>query len=275
MLQPSTHSSHNTGNNLSSLNQYKPGTSKESHKRQNLTFADGENSIDNDISTFNDIDRMKEYTDNIWKRTLATSSGNPVWHSSELSHQAPSIVWPSNSTSSIFNTPKSSKPPLRQSGYNENLWKNVVGTNVFFPTSPTSGMPGTTSGLPMSTGVRRYSGDSPKKGNDEHYYRQKLQNRKKYGRSQSGDKASNSTNSDLDTESYNNCKTQLSLNALRNKLFRQKGVENLNNDEMARLAGNEQPDGQGEDFIQVCFLVFIISFQCNIAIFITTFKFYY
>ena len=180
-----------------------------------------------------------------------------MWHTPALSHQAPSIVWPSNSSSAIFNTPKSSKPPLRQSAYNESLWQNVVGTNVFFPTSPTAGI----SGVTMNSGVKRLSGESPKKAHEDHFYRQKVQNRKKYGgvKVSGAEKSISSSmdNGDLDNEAYNNCKDRLSLNALRNTLCRQKGVENLNNDEMARLSGVTS----GDDFLQVYFYLLLYYFN--------------
>ena len=216
-----------------------------SHK--SMSFQDNnENSIDADVdlamtfpdSMSNDIDGMKEYTDNIWKKTLCDRL--EAWGQPKVSRATPSIVWPTTSTQELqFHSPQTRY-------YNDDIWSNITGTNVFFPTtapSTTSGATSTIKRLPVDSNGRKYQ--------EEHQSRQqKFQGRKKITGGIAKYPTLSSSAAEIEIEEYNHIKKRLSLSALRNTLCRQKAVENLNKNGHGLAAGSET-----DEFLQV--LIFL------------------
>lgn len=239
-------STHNLNNRLP-----KP----QSHK--SMSFQDkNENSIDADVdmamvmafpgSMSHGIDGMKEYTDNIWKKTLSTDCDRlEVWEKQqETSKATPSIVWPATSTQGLqFHSPQSRY-------YNDDIWSNITGSNVFFPTtapSTTSGATSTIKRLPVDSNGRKYQ--------EEHQNRQqKFQGRKKItgvlAKYPTMSASAAATAAEIEIEEYNHIKKRLSLSALRNTLCRQKAVENLNKNGHGLAAGSEN-----DEFLQVFILL--------------------
>jgi hypothetical protein len=107
-----------------------------SHKRISLN-GKNENSIDADdmdlalsLAFPNDMENMKKYTDDIWRKTLSSDCDPSIhtpWEKQPEVAKSPAMVWPSTS----FNAPKNHF-------YGEDFW---TGGNIFFPTSapPTAG----------------------------------------------------------------------------------------------------------------------------------------
>lgn len=226
-----------------------------SHK--SMSFQDkNENSIDADVdmamvmafpgSMSHGIDGMKEYTDNIWKKTLSTDCDRlEVWEKQpEVSKATPSIVWPATSTQGLqFHSPQTRY-------YNDDIWSNITGSNVFFPTtapSTTSGATSTIKRLPVDSNGRKY--------HEEHQNRQqKFQGRKKItgglAKYPTMSSSAAATAAEIEIEEYNHIKKRLSLSALRNTLCRQKAVENLNKNGHGLAVGSET-----DEFLQVFILL--------------------
>lgn len=197
---------------------------------ENNIDNEGVNALDdltNGIGTSEDYRNMKKYTDDLWNQTLSTEA-NDYW---EGARAMPSIVWPTTSSSCLFNSSKGhSKPSTsRQANVkNDDIWSNIIGNNVnvnvFFPASTSSTAALSSAAqqspkkLPLDTRQRRTSDDS-----SHHHHRVlKTPNRKKI--------KNNSPFNVSEFEDFDNItKKRLSLTALRNTLCRQKAVENLNN----------------------------------------------
>lgn len=186
-----------------------------SHNR--MSFNDkNENSIDAEdldlalsMAFPNDMDNMKKYTDDIWRKTLSSDCDSD-------SNKTPSIVWPSSQ--GLFGAPR----PY----CSDDIWSNVPGGNIFFPTSAPS-----TSAL---SNVKKISTD--------------VKHRKKSPGNKSVIVPSTSS-IDFDDD-FNNMKKRLSLSSLRTSLCRQRAVENLNNGN-APLAFSSSPLDPDDDFLEV------------------------
>jgi hypothetical protein len=171
-----------------------------SHKRTN---GRGENSIDADdmdlalsLAFPNDMENMKKYKDDIWRKTLSSDCDPSIhtpWEKQPEVAKSPAMVWPSTS----FNPPKNHF-------YGDDFW---TGSNIFFPTS-----------APPSAGP-----SNPKRHSVDVKHRKKVPGKP-------------STSSvDIDDD-FNSINKRLSLSSLRTSLCRQKAVENLNNGNAAQAA---------------------------------------
>jgi hypothetical protein len=168
-----------------------------------------ENSIDADdmdlalsLAFPNDMDNMKKYTDDIWRKTLSSDCDPSIhtpWEKQPEVNKTPAIVWPSTS----FSAPKNHF-------YGDDFW---TGGNIFFPTSapPTA----------TSSHVKRLSMDATK-------HRKKIPGNRP-------------TSVEIDDD-FNNMKKRLSLSSLRTSLCRQKAVENLNNGNNAQATTSNALD---------------------------------
>lgn len=166
----------------------------------------------------NDMENMKKYTDDIWRKTLSSDcdSSIQVWEKQPEVNKTPAIVWPSTSTHGLFSTPKNHF-------YTDDIWANMSGGNIFFPTSAASA-------LPQSM---------PKRATNENQ------------RNRVASMAP-STSSIVDIDD-DHMKKRLSLSSLRTSLCRQKGFENLNNESTEACKGSTiDPD---DDFLQVDYIL--------------------
>lgn len=196
-----------------------------------MSFNDNaENSIDAEdldlalsLAFPSDMDNMKKYTDDIWRKTLSSDCDPsiPVWEKQPEVNKTPAIVWPSTSTHGLFGAPKNHY-------YGDDIWSNMSGENIFFPTSaPTPSTSSSTRRLPLPTDVK---------------HRKKIPGSKT--------QAAPSTSAvDIDDE-FNNMKKRLSLSSLRTSLCRQKAVENLNNGNAAHACSSSALDDD-DDFLEV------------------------
>lgn len=211
---------------------------------ENNIDNEGVNALDDLTSGIGSTDgygNMKKYTDDLWNRTLSTDANDYL----EGARAMPSIVWPSTSSSCLFNSPSKnhSKPSTsRQQAQNDDIWSNICNNvNVFFPAAST--------GPANQQSPRKLTMDNnrPRRSTDvdllHHHHRMlKNPNRKKIKQ--------NSNVSEFDD--FDNISKRLSLNALRNTLCRQKAVENLNNNSNDnRLNKTTEID---DYLMQVCFL---------------------
>lgn len=206
-----------------------PSNSRHHHNHakslSNKRMSFNENSIDADdidmavsLAFPQDLDNMK---DDIWRRTLSSDCDRlEVWEKQPEANKTPSIVWPSTST--------------RHHYYGgDDIWSNLSsGTNIFFPSTP------------ASTSVKQLPVDSKNA-------QQKLGNRKKSGSSKLLMTPSASS-IEIDEDFNNHIKKRLSLSALRNSLCRQKGLENLNNGQVAQARASGAR-GTDDEFLQVLF----------------------
>lgn len=191
-----------------------------------MSFTDNnENSIDTDdmdlalsLAFPNDMENMKKYTDDIWRKTLSSDcdSSIQVWEKQPEANKTPAIVWPSASSHGLFSAPKNHF-------YTDDIWSNMSGGNIFFPTSaPSSASPPiTTKRAAVEKQRMRMSQIAP-------------------------------STSSVDTDDdFNHMKKRLSLSSLRTSLCRQKGFENLNNRSNEAFRGSTiDPD---DDFLQVIY----------------------
>lgn len=145
------------------------------------------------------MDNMKKYTDDIWRKTL--------WEK-QPETQTPAIVWPSTSK-------------LCMPSHNEDIWSNLSGGNIFFPTTAPS--PSTSSFNKQPFG--------------------EVKHRKKVV-------ADATTSSSEFEDDFNHMKKRLSLSSLRTSLCRQKAMENLNNE---HTACNSEALDVADELLQVEF----------------------
>lgn len=209
-----------------------------SHKRISLQ-DNAENSIDADdldlalsLAFPSDMDNMKKYTDDIWRKTLSSDcdSSIPVWEKQPEVNKTPAIVWPSTSTHGLFSAPKNHY-------YGDDIW-SMSGGNIFFPTSaPAPSTSSSTRRLPLPNDVK---------------HRKKVP----------GSKVAPSPSFvDIDDE-FNHMKKRLSLSSLRTSLCRQKAVENLNNGNAAH-ASSSALDAD-DDFLEVLILFSFVFFEVEV-----------
>lgn len=201
-----------------------------SHKR--MTYNDNnENSIDADdmdlalsLAFPNDMENMKKYTDDIWRKTLSSDCDPSiqVWEKQPEVNKTPAIVWPSTSSHGLFNAPKNHF-------YTEDIWSNLSGGNIFFPTS---------SSYASSLQAPSTSTSNPKRSTIEQKHRKKVP------------QTATTSTMEID-EDFNNMKKRLSLSSLRTSLCRQKALENLNNGNAQ--ASNASALDADDDFLQVVF----------------------
>lgn len=206
------------------------GSSRSYRSRSNkaLSYNDNnENSIDADeidlalsLAFPNDMENMKKYTDDIWRKTLSSDcdSSIPVWSKQPEVNKTPAIGWPSTSTHGLYS-------PSNNHFYVEDICSSMSGGNIFFPTSaPTTSTASTT-----------------KKSSTEQKHKKKVP----------GNQVSSTSSIDID-EDFNHIKKRLSLSNLRNSLCRQKAVENLNNNSAPQpQASSSNALDSDEDFLQV------------------------
>lgn len=176
----------------------------------------------------NDMENMKKYTDDIWRKTLSSDcdSSIQVWEKQPEANKTPAIVWPSTSSHGLFSTPKNHF-------YTNDIWANMSGGNIFFPTAAASALP------PLIT--KRTTGEK---------------NRVRVASMA----PSTSSTVEIDDD-FNHMKKRLSLSSLRTSLCRQKGFENLNNGSTEACKGSTiDPD---DDFLQVdnYYIIRIIEHQ--------------
>lgn len=216
-----------------------PSTSSQDRRNQRhssskrMSFNDrSENSIDADemelelsLAFPNNMDSMKRYSDDIWRKTISSDCepSIPIWEKqpevNKNKTQTPAIVWPSTSSHGLFTPPKNHF-------YGDDIWSNMSGGNVFFPTSaPNASTPS----------INRFSNE--------------VKHRKKIP----GNKPSTSS-VEIDDD-FNHMKKRLSLSSLRTSLCRQKAVENLNNGNAAVHACSSTALDDDDDFLQVAVLL--------------------
>jgi len=212
-------------------NVYKRNPRTIRHKR----FSLNENSIDADNIDVSfpfphDFDNMKKYTDDIWQKTVSSDCDDQsiqVWEKQPEASK-PTMAW-STSSSSLY------VPPPRNSFYDDDIWSNMSGGNIFFPASG-----------PSTSTKRLPTADS------------KNRTKKTFGlKTQNAPSTSTAIDSDDDL-----IKKRLSLSSLRNSLCRQKALENLNNGNVAQSSAF--PSDSSDDFLQVIisFLIFF-NFQSS------------
>lgn len=200
-----------------------------SHKR--MSFNDNnENSIDADIDLAlfpSDMDNMKKYTDDIWRKTLSSDCdpSSQVWEKQRETNKTPAIVWPSTSSHGLFGAPKNHF-------FSEDIWSNVPGGNIFFPASAPS--------ISALSNAKKLSED--------------VKHRKKNPGNKSLMVPATSS-LDIDDD-FNHMKKRLSLSSLRTSLCRQRAVENLNNGNAAHAFSSSALDADN-DFLEVDFVTFI------------------
>ena len=219
------------------LNMIPSTSSNKRHQRslsyKQMSFNDkNENSIDADdvelalsLAFPNDMDNMKKYTDDIWRKTLSSDCDPSiqVWDKQSEANKTPAIVWPSTSSHGLFNAPKNHY-------YGDDIWSNVPGGNIFFPTSAPS-----TSTL---TNVKKPSVDVK--------HRKKIPGNKTL-------MVPSTSSIDIDDD-FNHMKKRLSLSSLRTSLCRQRALENLNNGNAAHAFSTEID--ADDDFLEVDFVIF-------------------
>lgn len=198
-----------------------------SHKR--MPFIDkNENSIENSIDA--DLamvmafpNDMKKYTDDIWRKTISSDCDPSiqVWEKQMESKKTPTIVWPSSSSHGMFGAPKNHI-------YGEDIWSNVSGGNIFFPTSAPS--------TSVMSNVKKSSSDVK--------HRKKLPGNKSL-------MVPSTSSIDFDDD-FHHMKKRLSLSSLRTSLCRQRAVENLNNGNVANACSSNALDAD-DDFLEVDF----------------------
>ncbi|KAL7041942.1 hypothetical protein ACKWTF_000966 [Chironomus riparius] len=200
-------------------NVYKRNPRTIRHKR----FSLNENSIDADNIDVSfpfphDFDNMKKYTDDIWQKTVSSDCGDQsiqVWEKQPEASK-PTMAW-STSSSSLY------VPPPRNSFYDDEIWSNMSGGNIFFPASG-----------PSTSSTKRLSTTTDSKNRTKKTFGLKSQNA-----------PSTSTAIDSDDDLI---KKRLSLSSLRNSLCRQKALENLNNGNVAQSSAF--PSDSSDDFLQ-------------------------
>lgn len=207
------------------------------HKRYSLN----ENSIDADhidvsFAFPHDFDNMKKYTDDIYNKTVSSDCDQSIqiWGKQPEANRPSSLNW-STSSSSLY------LPRGLPSCYENDVWTNITGGNIFFPTSSSS----VTSSRRLSTTTV----DSKNRKNP-------------VGNKSSNGNLNSATSNALDSDDdFNTIKKRLSLSSLRSSLCRQKALENLNNGNAAHSSAllNDSND----DFLQV----FIIFFALIISIY--------
>lgn len=224
----------NDSNNDLSASSSTSSQSKKRHQRslshKHLPFNDNkENSIDADemdlalsLAFPNDMENMKKYTDDIWRKTLSSDcdSSTQVWEKQPEVKKTPAVVWPSTSSHGLFSAPKNHY-------FSDDIWLNMSGGNIFFPTSA----PSTSA-----------SGSSIKKASIDLKHGKKVPSKVP------------PTSVEFDDD-FNNMKKRLSLSSLRTSLCRQKAVENLNNGNSAHGSSSRNNDSD-DDFLQVDFSFF-------------------
>lgn len=215
---PSTSSSHNMNRrHQRSLN----------HKRMSFN-GKNENSIDADdmdlalsLAFPNDMDNMKKYTDQIWRKTLSSDCDPSIhtpWEKQPEVNKTPAIVWPSTS----FSAPKNHF-------YGEDFWS---GGNIFFPTSAP---------------IPAVGSSNPKRLSIDAKQRKKVPGNKQ-------------TSVEIDDDFNHSLKKRLSLSSLRTSLCRQKAVENLNNGNAAQATSSNAIDDDEFLQVFVFFLLFYFLF---------------
>lgn len=219
------------------LNMIPSTSSNKRHQRslnyKQMSFNDkNENSIDADdvelalsLAFPNDMDNMKKYTDDIWRKTLSSDCDPSiqVWDKQSEANKTPAIVWPSTSSHGLFGAPKNHY-------YGEDIWSNIPGGNIFFPTSA----PSTTT----LTNVKKSSVDVK--------HRKKIPGNKTL-------MVPSTSSIDIDDD-FNHMKKRLSLSSLRTSLCRQRALENLNNGNAAHACSTEID--ADDDFLEVDFVNF-------------------